>query len=104
MDPVFRTEILFNTTCSSMELGTTASGNEHFIQHLTDTFARVQKESGLSVKVWKFHGVCGEPVQSLSSMTRKPIMCVHMSATIVLLQWSSSADHRPRGASKSVAV
>jgi S-adenosylmethionine/arginine decarboxylase-like enzyme len=56
LDPVFRTEILLNTTDSSMELGITASGDEHFIQHLTDTFASVRKESGLSVEVRRFHG------------------------------------------------
>ena len=61
MDPVFRTEILFNTTNSSMELGITASGDKHFIQHLTDTFASVQKESGLSVEIRRVHGGLWRP-------------------------------------------
>jgi S-adenosylmethionine/arginine decarboxylase-like enzyme len=56
LDPVFRIEILLNTTDSSMELGITASGDDHFIQHLTDTFASVQNESGLSVEIRRFHG------------------------------------------------
>jgi hypothetical protein len=56
LDPVFRAEILFNTTDSSMELGITSSGNEHFIQHLADAVASVEKGSGLSVEVRLLHG------------------------------------------------
>jgi S-adenosylmethionine/arginine decarboxylase-like enzyme len=56
LDPVFRAEILFNTTDSSMELGITSSDNEHFIQHLADAVASVNKESGLSVEVRRLHG------------------------------------------------
>jgi hypothetical protein len=56
LDPVFRVEVLFNTTDRSMELGVTSSGDEHFIHRLTGVVADVEKESGLSVEVRRFNG------------------------------------------------
>jgi S-adenosylmethionine/arginine decarboxylase-like enzyme len=56
LDPVFRAEILFNTTDHSMELGVTSAGDEHFVERLVAIVADVEKESGLSVEVREFHG------------------------------------------------
>ena len=55
-EPVFRVEVLFNTTDRSMELGVTSSGDEHFIHRLTGMVADVEKESGLSMEVRRFNG------------------------------------------------
>jgi hypothetical protein len=56
LNPVYRAEVLFNSTDSSMELGVVSSGDEQFIDHLVGIVADVEKESGLSVEVRQFNG------------------------------------------------
>jgi hypothetical protein len=56
LDPVFRAEVLFNTTDHSLELGVTSSGDKHFIDRLVGIVADVEKESGLSVEIRQFNG------------------------------------------------
>ena len=68
LDPVFRAEVLFNTTNHSMELGVTSSGDEQFIHRLVDIVADVEKQNdGLSVEIRRFNG-------GLWRADEKPIM------------------------------
>jgi hypothetical protein len=46
-DPAYRARVLFNSTDSSLEMGITTSGDVDFVQHLTDTVAKIEVETGL---------------------------------------------------------
>lgn len=56
LDPLFRAEVMFNSTDSSMELGISSSGDTSFMQLLVDTATSVEKESGLAVEIREIHG------------------------------------------------
>eukprot|EP00980_Cylindrotheca_fusiformis_P018572 scaffold6155_cov108-Cylindrotheca_fusiformis.AAC.7 len=45
MDPVFRSQLLFNTTSSSLEISLAASGDPFFMEHLTKAVSATQKET-----------------------------------------------------------
>lgn len=46
-EPVFRAEVLFNSSGSSMEMGMMYSGDDIFFEHLRDTLERIQSSKGL---------------------------------------------------------
>jgi S-adenosylmethionine/arginine decarboxylase-like enzyme len=56
LDPLFKAEVMFNSTDSSMELGISSSGDKFFMQLLADTATSVEKESGLAVEIRSIHG------------------------------------------------
>jgi hypothetical protein len=45
LDPVFRSQVLLNTTTSSLELGIVSTGDEYFIEHLMDAISKSQEKS-----------------------------------------------------------
>jgi S-adenosylmethionine/arginine decarboxylase-like enzyme len=61
LDPVFRAEVMFNSTESSVELGISSSGDKLFMQLLVDTTTSVEKESGLAVEIREIHGGLWRP-------------------------------------------
>ena len=50
-EPVFRAEVLFNSTDSSLEMGVTLSRDPLFFQHLVDAVTRIEKQTGLDSDV-----------------------------------------------------
>jgi hypothetical protein len=63
LDPLFRAEVLFNNTSSSMELGILSSGDESFMQHLTNMAENVEKTSGLALEIREIVGGLWRPTQ-----------------------------------------
>ena len=56
LEPVFRAEILFNSSDSSVEMGVTLSGDSVFVQHLADMVDRIEKQTGLTSNIRNIHG------------------------------------------------
>jgi S-adenosylmethionine/arginine decarboxylase-like enzyme len=56
VDPLFRAEVLFNTTASSMELGILSSGDESFMKDLIDMAENVEKKSNLALEIREIFG------------------------------------------------
>lgn len=65
VDPLFRAEILFNTTAGSMELGILSSGDESFMKHLVDMADKVEKKSGLALEIREIFGGMWRPFQQM---------------------------------------
>ena len=65
VDPLFRAEILFNTTSSSMELGILSSGDESFMKDLIDMTDNVEKKSSLALEIREIFGGLWRPIQQL---------------------------------------
>jgi len=55
-DPVFRAEVIMNSTDSSMELGLISSGDDLFFEHLVDVRKSIDKRSGLVSEVRNIQG------------------------------------------------
>jgi spermidine synthase len=55
-EPVFRAEVLFNSSDSSMEMGMLYSGDEDFVEHLYDTLERIETSTGLVSDVRNIQG------------------------------------------------
>jgi S-adenosylmethionine/arginine decarboxylase-like enzyme len=92
VDPLFRAEILFNTTASSMELGILSSGDESFMKHLTDMADTVEKKSGLALEIRGIFGGKWRPTQQLIMLDEEAeVIYTHESynRTSPLEQWWS---------------
>jgi spermidine synthase len=55
-EPVFRAEVLFNSSDSSMEMGMLYSGDEDFVEHLYGTLERIESSTGLVSDVRNIQG------------------------------------------------
>jgi hypothetical protein len=55
-DPVFRAEVLFNSSKSSMEMSMLYSGDEDFFEQLLDTLERIETSTGLVSDVRSVQG------------------------------------------------
>jgi len=44
-EPLFRAEVLFNTTDSTLEMGVTSSGDERFVEHLVQVISDIEKNN-----------------------------------------------------------
>jgi S-adenosylmethionine/arginine decarboxylase-like enzyme len=68
VDPLFRVEILFNTTASSLELGILSSGDESFMKDLIDMADNVEKKSSLALEIREIIGGLWRPNQQLKML------------------------------------
>jgi S-adenosylmethionine/arginine decarboxylase-like enzyme len=92
VDPLFRAEVLFNSSSSSMELGIVSSGDADFMLHLVDMVADVENESGLALEIREMFGGLWRPDQKMFMADEEAEQWYSQESydrTLALQQWQS---------------
>jgi S-adenosylmethionine/arginine decarboxylase-like enzyme len=92
VDPLFRAEVLFNSSSSSMGLGIVSSGDKDFMLHLVDMVADVENASGLALEIREMFGGLWRPDQQIFMADEEAEAMYSQESydqTLALQQWQS---------------
>jgi S-adenosylmethionine/arginine decarboxylase-like enzyme len=92
VDPLFRAEVMFNSSSSSMELGIVSSGDADFMLHLVDLVADVENESGLALEIREMFGGLWRPEPKMMMADEEAEAVYSQESydrTLALQQWQS---------------